>query len=88
MRKVMLVDDEYMLLRGLKLLIDWESLGLEIVNTEQNPSLALKYLQDNDIDILISDMNMPEMPGPEFCSGCQEDSTSNGIDRNLRIFRF
>ena len=45
MRKVMLVDDEYMLLRGLKLLIDWESLGLEIVNTEQNPSLALKYLQ-------------------------------------------
>ena len=28
MRKVMLVDDEYMLLRGLKLLIDWESLGV------------------------------------------------------------
>ncbi|KZU51383.1 DNA-binding response regulator AraC family [Lactiplantibacillus plantarum] len=52
MRKVMLVDDEYMLLRGLKLLIDWESLGLEIVNTEQNPSLALKYLQDNDIDMV------------------------------------
>lgn len=72
MRKVMLVDDEYMLLRGLKLLIDWESLGLEIVNTEQNPSLALKYLQDNDIDILISDMNMPEMPGPEFVAAAKK----------------
>ena len=30
MRKVMLVDDEYMLLRGLKLLVDWKSLGLEL----------------------------------------------------------
>jgi len=66
MRKVMLVDDEYMILRGLKRLVDWESLGLEIVNTEQNPRLAIKYLQTNSIDILISDMNMPEMAGPEF----------------------
>lgn len=34
MWKVMLVDDEYMLLCGFKLLIDWELLGLEIVNME------------------------------------------------------
>jgi len=72
MRKVMLVDDEYMLLRGLKLLIDWQSLGLEIVNTEQSPILALKYLQDNPIDILLSDMNMPEMAGPEFVAAAKQ----------------
>ena len=72
MRKVMLVDDEYMLLRGLKLLVDWQSLGLEIVNTEQNPILALKYLRNNEIDILISDMNMPEMAGPDFVAAAKK----------------
>lgn len=66
MRKVMLVDDEFMLLRGLQLLINWQDLGLEIVNTEQNPLVALDYLRTNSIDILLSDMNMPEMKGPEF----------------------
>ncbi|BDZ32330.1 response regulator [Lactiplantibacillus sp. WILCCON 0030] len=72
MRKVMLVDDEYMLLRGLKRLIDWSALGLEIVTTEQNPLLAIKYLQTNPIDILISDMNMPEMGGPEFVTKAKQ----------------
>ncbi|MGA3513588.1 response regulator, partial [Lactiplantibacillus plantarum] len=71
MRKVMLVDDEYMLLRGLKLLVDWKSLGLEIINTEQNPKLALKYLHDNPVDILISDMNMPELSGPDFVAAAK-----------------
>lgn len=66
MRKVMLVDDEYMLLRGLKKLADWAAYGFEVVETEQNPVAALEYLAENQVDLLFSDMNMPEMAGPEF----------------------
>lgn len=66
MRQVLIVDDEYMLLRGIRKLIDWAALDAEIVATEQNPQVALEFLKTHPVDILLSDMNMPEMPGPEF----------------------
>lgn len=72
MLKVMIVDDEFMLLRGIRKLIDWHSLDLEVVNTAQNPVLALNYLMQNPVDILLSDMNMPEMDGPEFLAKVKE----------------
>ncbi|KRM24189.1 response regulator transcription factor [Latilactobacillus graminis] len=66
MFNVMIVDDEYMLLRGYRKIIDWASLRLEVKVTEQNPLVALTQLQELPIDILISDMNMPELDGPSF----------------------
>ncbi|WP_461226232.1 response regulator transcription factor [Lacticaseibacillus suihuaensis] len=71
MKRVMAVDDEYMILRGIPKLIDWQALGLTIVQTEQNPVAALNYLQHEPIDILLSDMNMPEMAGPEFLAAAR-----------------
>lgn len=62
----MIVDDEYMLLRGYRKIIDWTSLGLELAVTEQNPVKALEILRQEPMDILISDMNMPEIDGPTF----------------------
>lgn len=32
MKKVMLVEDEELILQGLKNILDWESLGLEVVH--------------------------------------------------------
>lgn len=66
MMKVVLVDDEYMILRGLPKLIKLSGLDLEVVATFQNPLKALEYLTQHKVDILISDMNMLEMQGPEF----------------------
>lgn len=66
MRQVLIVDDEYMLLRGIRKLIDWSALNAEIIATQQNPKIALEFLKTHHVDILLSDMNMPEMPGPEF----------------------
>ena len=64
--KVVLVDDEYMILRGLPKLIELTGLSLEVVATFLNPLEALEYLRKHQVDILISDMNMLEMKGPEF----------------------
>lgn len=72
MMKVVLVDDEYMILRGLPKLIKLSGLALEVVATFQNPLEALQYLTQNKIDILISDMNMLEMQGPEFLQKVKE----------------
>lgn len=71
MLQVMIVDDEYMLLRGYRKIIDWGHYGLELAVTEQNPTKALDILRQQPIDILISDMNMPEMDGPSFVASAK-----------------
>ncbi|MCM0647326.1 response regulator transcription factor [Clostridium swellfunianum] len=63
MYKVMLVDDEILILDGLKELIDWETLGLEIVNTSLNGEEALKEFTEVNPDIVITDISMPKMNG-------------------------
>lgn len=66
MYSLMLVDDEYMILRGMQKLIDWASFDIKIVRAEKSPKAALEFLKQNQVDILISDMNMAELDGAEF----------------------
>lgn len=63
MYKVMIVDDELLILDGLKKLIDWEKLGLNIVNTAVNGEDAVEKFISNPVDIIITDINMPKMNG-------------------------
>lgn len=66
MYSLMIVDDEYMILRGMTKILDWDDLGIKIVKTERSPLAALEYLKTNSVDILISDMNMDELAGTKF----------------------
>ena len=66
MYKIMLVDDERLIVEGLRNLIDWEKLDLEIVATANNGEEALKKLEENKVDIIITDINMPVMNGLEL----------------------
>ncbi|MBY5034605.1 response regulator transcription factor [Streptococcus gallolyticus] len=66
LQKVMLVDDEYMIVEGLKKLIPCEELDLEIVHTDENAESALAYLAENPVDIVITDISMPDMTGLEM----------------------
>ncbi len=63
MYKAMLVDDEYMILEGLKQIIPWNELGFEIVKTAKRAQEALDYLEENEVDLLITDVTMPKMTG-------------------------
>ncbi|GFH42690.1 DNA-binding response regulator [Lactococcus hodotermopsidis] len=73
MYKVMLVDDEYMILEGLKYVIDWRKLGFEVVKTARNADEALTYLKTHTIDLLMLDVNMPEMTGIELLANLQKN---------------
>ncbi|MGE8204635.1 response regulator transcription factor [Heyndrickxia sp. NPDC080065] len=68
MYKVLLVDDEPLITKGLKALIDWEDYGFEIAYTAESGEEALAYLKENPIDILITDILMEEMSGLELIS--------------------
>lgn len=72
MYKVLLVDDEYMILAGLKKLIDWESLGMEIVETARNGKKALDYIMEHPVDIILTDVTMPVLSGIDFIQEAQK----------------
>ena len=63
MYKVMLVDDEEIVIEGLKKKIDWEGLQLEIAGVAQDGLEALKMIEETTPDILITDVIMPVMDG-------------------------
>ncbi|WP_417898730.1 response regulator transcription factor [Bacillus haimaensis] len=62
----MLVDDEPLILEGLKYIIDWESNGFQIVATAKNGLEALQLAQSIKFDVLITDIKMPELTGLEL----------------------
>ncbi|MCR5328054.1 MAG: response regulator [Saccharofermentans sp.] len=77
MLKVMLVDDEPYILQGLQVLIDWEGGGFEIAATCSNGKEALKYLSENHVDLVISDIRMPEMTGLELLETVKREKISD-----------
>ena len=63
MYKVLLVDDEYMITEGLKRLIPFEKWDMEVVATANHADDALDYVREHPVDIVISDVNMPDKTG-------------------------
>jgi two-component system response regulator YesN len=63
MLKVMLADDERLILKGFHKLIDWERHGLTIVGEAYNGIDLLAGIEQLKPDIVISDIVMPGMTG-------------------------
>lgn len=77
MMKVMLVDDEPFIMEGLKVLIDWNDLGYEIVKTASNGGEAYEYLLKEKVDMIISDISMPVMSGLDLLKRIREEGLSD-----------
>ena len=72
MLKVLLVDDEPFILQGLKVLVDWKEEGYEIA-TASSGKEALEYARSKPVDLIISDIRMPEMSGLELLKLLRHD---------------
>ena len=72
MYKVLLVDDEYMITEGLKRLIPFEKWDMEVVATANHADDALDYVREHPVDVVISDVNMPEKTGLEMIGEMKE----------------
>lgn len=77
MLKVLLVDDEPFISQGLSVLFDWNEEGYEIVHTAVNGREAFEYLGENHIDLVIADIQMPEMTGLELLEKVRETNRSD-----------
>ncbi|WP_334330382.1 response regulator [Companilactobacillus sp. HBUAS59699] len=72
MYSVMLVDDEYMILKGLERIIDWSEFGFEVSVACKSTLKALDYLETSGVDLIIADVNMPSMTGLEMIATAQQ----------------
>lgn len=76
MLKVLLVDDEPFITQGLLMLIDWAKEGYEIVSTASNGEEAINYIENNSVDLVVTDIKMPIMNGIELLRKIRESGYS------------
>jgi two-component system response regulator YesN len=63
MWKVIIADDEGVIVKGLKNLIDWNSLDAEVVTIARDGAELKKSIEEVDPDIVVTDIMMPKMTG-------------------------
>jgi two-component system, response regulator YesN len=78
---MLLVDDEYLVRKGINETINWEEHGIKIIaeaaNGEEGLEMALQYIPD----IILTDIRMPFMDGLEFMSKL----TATGLNFNIIV---
>lgn len=73
MYRVMIIDDEEPIREGLKTLIDWSSCGFEIVGEAADGRQALAHVPLLHPDVIITDIQMPEINGLELVRQLQHE---------------
>ncbi len=66
MYNLLLADDESIVRRGIKTLVDYAALGIGTVYEAETGQQALDIVQRGDVHIVFADINMPRMNGLEF----------------------
>ena len=66
MYRILIVDDETIILSGIKFLVDWEKYDCTIADTARNGQDALEKIRLCVPDIVLCDINMPVMGGIEL----------------------
>ena len=74
MFNVIIADDDTINRASIKMMIDWESIGFQIVGEAIHGKGVLDLLQHIDADIILTDMNMPVMDGIELIKQVQKRS--------------
>ncbi|WP_059054151.1 response regulator transcription factor [Paenibacillus senegalimassiliensis] len=70
--RVLLADDEPVILRGLKKLISWDELGLHIVGEAQDGYELRQLIPECSPDLIISDISMPGLSGIDIIKELHE----------------
>lgn len=70
---ILIVDDDRFVIASLKNGIDWETLGFDNIYTAGNIASAKTIISENTIDLLLSDIDMPNGNGLELLTWIREN---------------
>ena len=66
MYRVIVVDDEILVREAICENINWSHLGYELVGNCENGKSAIEFLEENDVDVVLTDICMPYVDGMEL----------------------
>lgn len=73
MLKAVVFDDEYIVIEGLRMMIDWSSYGIELAGTATDGLSALECFRGVWPDIVFTDIRMPGMTGLQLIEKITEE---------------
>ncbi|MFC6650159.1 response regulator [Paenibacillus rhizoplanae] len=90
MYRVIIVEDEFIVRYGIRSMIEWEAIGLEVTGEAANGREALELMAAGLPDILITDIKMPVMDGIELIAEVRKRSAELKIIilSNLEDFQY
>ena len=78
-RKILIVEDEVLVRCGLRSMVNWEKLGLDVIGDASNGKEALEIYEKEKPDIVMTDIKMPVMDGLELIEKIREQDQSTRI---------
>lgn len=63
MNKVLIVEDEELIRKGIALTVDWASLGCVVVGEAADGEEGLRKAEDLSPDLIVTDLKMPKLDG-------------------------
>ena len=76
MYRVFLVDDEAIIVEGLKKVVNWERFGCQVCGSATDGQLGLAAIRTLKPDILFTDIRMPEMDGLTMVAALRSEMPS------------
>ncbi|WP_245954467.1 response regulator transcription factor [Paenibacillus flagellatus] len=70
--KVLIVDDEPIICRGLRETVPWDEAGVTVVGEAYDGEEALRLVAELDVDLVLTDICMPEMDGLRLAETLKE----------------
>lgn len=80
MVQLLIVDDEPLVQIGIRSMLNWESMGIEIAGTATNGRQAYDIILEKHPEIVITDIKMPIMDGMQL--------SRNVSPKSIRLFLF
>src|SRR5699024_5326106 len=77
--KMLIVDDEPIICQGLKDTIPWRDMNVEVIGTSYNGKQSLAIMNEKNIDLVLTDVYMPEMNGLELSKHISNDFPNTRI---------
>lgn len=72
MYRFIMIDDEKYALDEMAQMFEWEEMGFELAGTFTNTDDAFRFLEENQINLVVSDIKMPGHSGLDLAKICYE----------------
>lgn len=72
MYRAIIADDEITVRRGLQAHFDWASFGISVIADFSDGQKAWHFVQDNNVDLIVTDVRMPNMDGIALAKAVHE----------------